>query len=159
MQELEMKILNNVTWQKPNPPPHLAGRYFTHSTETLLWARINEKAKHKYNYELMKEENGGKQMKDVWTFTAPKKSEKSEGKHPTQKPLVLLDRIIRASTDEGATILDPFLGSGTTSVAAVLTGRNSVGIEQDEEYCELARKELIGQNKHLRNQNKRACFN
>ena len=142
MQELEMKILNNVTWQKPNPPPHLAGRYFTHSTETLLWARINEKAKHKYNYALMKEENGGKQMKDVWTFTAPKNSEKSEGKHPTQKPLVLLDRIIRASTDEGATILDPFLGSGTTSVAAVLTGRNSVGIEQDEEYCELAKKRI-----------------
>jgi site-specific DNA-methyltransferase (adenine-specific) len=90
----------------------------------------------------MKEENEGKQMKDVWTFTAPKKSEKLEGKHPTQKPLVLLDRIIRASTDEGATILDPFLGSGTTSVAAILTGRNSVGIEQDEEYCELAKKRI-----------------
>ena len=115
MQQLEMKILNNITWQKPNPPPHLAGRYFTHSTETLLWARKNEKAKHKYNYSLMKDENGGKQMKDVWNFTAPKKSEKTEGKHPTQKPLILLDRIIRASTDEGTTILDPFLGSGTTS--------------------------------------------
>ena len=142
MQQLEMKILNNVTWQKPNPPPNLAGRYFTHSTETLLWARKSEKSKHKYNYSLMKEENEGKQMKDVWTFTAPKKSEKTEGKHPTQKPIVLLDRIIRASTEEGATILDPFLGSGTTSVAAVLSGRNSIGIEQDEKFCELSKKRI-----------------
>ena len=142
MQELEMKILNNITWQKPNPPPHLAGRYFTHSTETLLWARKHEKAKHKYNYDIMKEENGGKQMKDVWTFTSPKKSEKTEGKHPTQKPLILLDRIVRASTDEGGTILDPFLGSGTTSVAAILSGRNSVGIEQDLEHCELSKKRI-----------------
>ena len=90
----------------------------------------------------MKEENGGKQMKDVWTFTSPKKSEKTEGKHPTQKPLFLLDRIIRASTDEGATILDPFLGSGTSSVAAILSGRNSVGIEQDLKYCELSKKRI-----------------
>ena len=142
MQQLDMKILNNVTWQKPNPPPHLAGRYFTHSTETLLWARKSEKSKHKFNYQLMKEINGGKQMKDVWTFTSPKKSEKTEGKHPTQKPLTVLERIILSSTDEGDTILDPFLGSGTTNVAAVLTGRNSVGIEQDEEYCELAKKRI-----------------
>ena len=157
MQELEMKILNNVTWRKPNPPPHLAGRYFTHSTETLLWARKSEKSKHKFNYLDMKKENGGKQMKDVWefaddretlaehqlwTFTAPKKSEKSEGKHPTQKPLVLLDRIIRASTTEGDTILDPFLGSGTTSVAAMLLKRNSIGIEQDEKFCELSKKRI-----------------
>ena len=96
----------------------------------------------------MKEENGGKQMKDVWTFTSPKKSEKTEGKHPTQKPLVLLDRIIRASTDKGATILDPFLGSGTTSVAAILSGRNSVGIEQNLQYCELSKKRIKWAQKH-----------
>jgi len=142
MQQLDMKILNNVTWQKPNPPPHLAGRYFTHSTETLLWARKEEKSKHKFNYQLMKSENEDKQMKDVWTFTAPKKSEKSEGKHPTQKPLVLLDRIIRASTDEGDSVLDPFVGSGTTCVAALLNGRESIGIEQDNEYCKLAKKRI-----------------
>jgi site-specific DNA-methyltransferase (adenine-specific) len=150
MQQLEMKILNNVTWQKPNPPPHLAGRYFTHSTETILWARKNEKAKHKFNYSLMKEDNGGKQMKDVWTFTAPGKAEKSEGKHPTQKPLVLLDRIIKASTDIGGTILDPFLGSGTTCVAALLSSRNSVGIEQEEEYCELSKKRIQWAQKELK---------
>lgn len=150
MQQLDMKILNNVTWQKPNPPPNLAGRYFTHSTETLLWARKSETSKHKYNYSLMKEENEGKQMKDVWTFTAPKKSEKTEGKHPTQKPILLLDRIIRASTEEGATILDPFLGSGTTSVAAVLSGRNSIGIEQNEKFCELSKKRIRLAQKQLR---------
>jgi site-specific DNA-methyltransferase (adenine-specific) len=142
MQELEMKILNNVIWQKPNPPPNLGCRCFTHSTETLLWARKNDKAKHKYNYDSMKKENGGKQMKDVWTFTSPKKSEKTEGKHSTQKPVALLDRIIRASTDKGDTILDPFLGSGTTSVSALLSGRNSVGIEQEVKYCELAKKRI-----------------
>ena len=98
----------------------------------------------------MKEENEGKQMKDVWTFTAPKKSEKTEGKHPTQKPIVLLDRIIRASTEEGATILDPFLGSGTTSVAAVLSGRNSIGIEQDEKFCELSKKRIQLAQKQLK---------
>ena len=81
-------------------------------------------------------------MKDVWTFTAPKKSEKSEGKHPTQKPLILLDRIIRASTDEGDSVLDPFVGSGTTCVAALLNGRESTGIEQDNEYCKLAKKRI-----------------
>ena len=106
----------------------------------------------------MKEENGGKQMKDVWTFTSPKNTEKTEGKHPTQKPLVLLDRIIRASTDEGATILDPFLGSGTTSAAAVLTGRNSVGIEQDEEYCELAKKRIKWAQKELKQPTQKELF-
>ena len=102
----------------------------------------------------MKEENEGKQMKDVWTFTAPKKSEKTEGKHPTQKPIGLLDRIIRASTEEGATILDPFLGSGTTSVAAVLSGRNSTGIEQSKKFCELSKKRIQWAQKEAKKQRK-----
>ncbi len=166
MQQLEMKILNNITWRKPNPPPHLAGRYYTHSTETVLWSRKTEKSKHYFNYALMKEENQGKQMKDVWEFTedgkelakhqlwtmtSPKKSEKTEGKHPTQKPIELLDRIIRSSTQEGDLILDPFLGSGTTSIAALAVGRRSIGIEQDIEYCELAKKRLQAEQKRLRN--------
>ena len=143
-------VIYSVGFAMQDPPPNLGCRCFTHSTETLLWARKNDKAQHKYNYDIMKEENDGKQMKDVWTFTSPKKSEKTEGKHPTQKPLFLLDRIIRASTDEGAVILDPFLGSGTTSVAALLSGRNSVGIEQDLEYCELAKKRIKLAQKQLK---------
>ena len=72
-QKLEMKFLNNVVWEKPNPPPNLSCRYFTHSTETILWFGKNKKSKHLFNYDIMKEINGGKQMKDVWRMTAPKK--------------------------------------------------------------------------------------
>lgn len=105
------KILNNITWRKNNPPPNLSCRYFTHSTETILWARKNDiHSKHFYNYELMKKYNNGKQMKDVWEGSLTPKFEKIYGKHPTQKPEYLLHRIIEASTKEGDLILDPFLG-------------------------------------------------
>lgn len=157
MQQLDMKILNNITWQKPNPPPNLATRYFTHSTETIIWARKNEKLKHKFNYSLMKEENDNKQMKDVWTFTSPKKTEKTEGRHPTQKPLFLLNRIIRASTNVGDTILDPFLGSGTTSVSAYLNRRNSIGIEQELKYCEIAKNRIKKAQKELKYTAQNVC--
>lgn len=153
MQQLDMKLLNNITWQKPNPPPNLSGRYFTHSTETVLWAGKDSKSKHYFNYQKMKKENSNKQMKDVWTFTSARKSEKSEGRHPTQKPLALLDRIITASTDKGGIILDPFLGSGTTSVSAMLNGRNSIGIEQNKEFCSLAKKRIKLVQKNLLKQN------
>lgn len=136
-------ILNNITWRKLNPPPNLACRTFTHSTETILWARKDErKAKHYFNYQLMKEINGGKQMKDVWEGTLTPKQEKQFGKHPTQKPLYLLERIIEASTQEGDRILDPFVGSGTTSVAAKKLKRHAVGIDSSEEYLFIARKRL-----------------
>jgi len=142
MQQLDMKILNNITWQKPNPPPNLACRYFTHSTETIIWARKGEKTKHKFNYKLMRELNGGKQMKDVWTMTAPGKKEKLNGKHPTQKPLALLERLIEATTDKNDLVVDPFSGSGTTGVACKKLGRNYVGVEIDKNYNALARKRL-----------------
>lgn len=135
------KIINNITWQKTNPPPNLACRCFTHSTETILWAQKDDKkAKHYFNYELMKEFNGGKQMKDVWTGSLTKPSEKKEGKHPTQKPEYLLERIILASTREGDLILDPFMGSGTTGVVAKRLGRRFIGIENDKEYYEIAKR-------------------
>ena len=141
------KIINNITWQKTNPPPNLACRCFTHSTETILWAQKNDKKSHHYfNYELMKEFNGGKQMKDVWTGSLTKPSEKKCGKHPTQKPEYLLERIILASTEEGAMILDPFCGSGTTGVAALRHGRVFIGIDNVEEYLEISRKRLEMEN-------------
>lgn len=137
------KILNNITWQKTNPAPNLACRCFTHSTETVLWAKKNDKGvSHFFNYQLMKEDNGGKQMKDVWTGSVTKPSEKIEGKHPTQKPLYLLERIIRASTKEGELILDPFCGSSTTGVAAKRLGRMFIGIDQEEEYLNLSVRRL-----------------
>lgn len=142
MQQLDMKILNNITWQKPNPPPNLACRYFTHSTETIIWARKGEKTKHKFNYKQMRELNGGKQMKDVWTMTAPGKKEKLNGKHPTQKPLALLERLIEAATDKNDLVIDPFSGSGTTGVACKNLGRKYIGIEIDKNYNALARKRI-----------------
>ena len=147
MQQLNMKILNNITWQKPNPPPNLACRYFTHSTETIIWAAKNLKSKHKFNYELMKEINNDKQMKDVWVMTAPGKSEKTYGKHPTQKPLSLLDRLISAATDEGDLVLDAFNGSGTTGVSCIRTNRKYIGIELEKEFIELSKKRFAEQSK------------
>ena len=147
MQQLNMKILNNITWQKPNPPPNLACRYFTHSTETIIWAAKNTKSKHKFNYELMKEINDDKQMKDVWVMTAPGKAEKNYGKHPTQKPLSLLDRLILAATDEGDLVLDAFNGSGTTGVSCIRTNREYIGIELEKEFIQLSEKRFSEQTK------------
>ena len=142
LQQLGFKILNDITWEKPNPPPNLSCRYFTHSTETVLWAAKNEKSKHRFNYALMRQTNGGKQMKSVWTMTAPGGAEKRFGKHPTQKPLSLVERCLLAATNEGDLVLDPFLGGGTTAVAALRTKRGCVGIELDEAHAKLAMKRV-----------------
>ena len=137
------RILNNITWQKTNPPPNLSCRYFTHSTETVIWAQKNDKhSRHYFNYELMKEINGGKQMKDVWTGTLTPHSEKIFGKHPTQKPLYLLERIILASTREGDIVLDPFCGSSTTGVACKKLRRFYIGIDNEPEYIKLSIERL-----------------
>lgn len=143
LEQCGFKILNNITWQKTNPAPNLSCRYFTHSTETILWARKNDKnSKHYFNYNLMKELNGNKQMKDVWIGPLTKKSEKWAGKHPTQKPEYLLEKIILSSTRKGDKILDPFVGSGTTGVVAKRLNRNFVGIDFEEEYLKIARRRL-----------------
>ncbi|MGO8674410.1 MAG: DNA-methyltransferase [Limisphaerales bacterium] len=138
MQQLGMKILNDIAWEKPNPPPNLSCRYFTHSTETVLWAAKTEKSRHTFNYARMRALNGGKQMKTVWTIKCAGGDEKALGKHPTQKPVALVERCLLASTHEGDIILDPFLGGGTTAVAALRTGRHCVGIEADPSYLELS---------------------
>ena len=142
MQSLGFKILNLVTWEKPNPPPNLACRYFTHSTEQIIWAARDEKSKHLFNYADMRAENGGKQMKTVWRFPAPPKAEKAHGSHPTQKPLALVSRCLRASTSPGDAVLDPFCGSGTTGVAAVSLGRRFIGIESDLEHYGVAQARM-----------------
>lgn len=138
LQELGYKVLNTITWQKTDPPPNLSCRYFNFSTELIIWARKFEKKPHKFNYETMKLLNGGQQMTDVWRIPAVSLWEKQQGKHPTQKPLRLLYRIILASTNEGDTVMDPFSGSGTTGIAANLLGRKYIGIEQDKQFCELS---------------------
>ena len=136
---LGYKILNVVTWEKTNPPVNISCRYFKYSTEFIIWARKMKKVPHKFNYELMKELNGGKQMTDVWRMPAIGRWEKTCGKHPTQKPLRLLVRIILATTSQGDWILDPFSGSSTTGIAANLCGRRFAGIEQEEAYCRLSK--------------------
>ena len=140
LQTLDYKILNDIAWFKVNPPPNLSCRYFTHGTETLIWAAKDHDAKHTFNYETMKEMNGGKQMKNLWNIMSPRKAEKEHGKHPTQKPMKLLNRIVLAASDPGDTILDPFCGSSTTGLAAVKNGRRFIGIDQEEEYLDLSIK-------------------
>jgi site-specific DNA-methyltransferase (adenine-specific) len=144
MQQLGYKILNDIAWEKPNPPPNLSCRYFTHSTETILWAAKTEKSKHLFNYKAMKAVTG-KQMKTVWRMPAPGKAEKTFGKHPTQKPVALIERCILSSTHEGDRVLDPFLGGGTTAVACVRNYRLFVGIELDYRHIDLAAKRADGE--------------
>ena len=157
--ELEgFSIINNIIWRKTNPAPNLACRCFTHSTETIIWARkqltLKKKGKHYFNYDAMKEENGGKQMKDVWDFeeepemleiATTTKNEKKYGKHPTQKPVKLLERLIVAASKEEDLILDPFNGSGTTGIVASRMNRKYIGIEIDEDYLELTKKRYLGE--------------
>jgi site-specific DNA-methyltransferase (adenine-specific) len=159
MQELGYHLLNTVTWYKPNASPNLACRFFTHSTEILLWASPSKSRPlaHRFNYRAMKEANGGKQMRDlwaiadrpepggeqvVWSLPTPGPREKVHGRHPTQKPLGLLERVLAASATEGDLVLDPFSGSGTTGVAALRAGCRFLGMERDGAYVDLAARRL-----------------
>ena len=130
----KFKIINIVSWQKSNPHEIVDGQHMTFSTEFLVWARKSYHGRHFYNQDLMVAQNGGKPLTDVWRLTTPSTWERKQGKHPTQKPLRLLYRIILASTREGETILDPFAGSCTTGIAANLLGRKFIGIDQSKEY-------------------------
>lgn len=141
--KLGFKILNVITWAKTNPPPNISCRYFTYSTEFIIWARKSPKIPHHFNYSLMKTLNGDKQMTDVWHLPAIGRWEKSCGKHPTQKPLGLLARLIQASTAPGAWILDPFSGSATTGIASNLLGRRYLGLEMEEEFLLMSKERRI----------------
>jgi site-specific DNA-methyltransferase (adenine-specific) len=143
MQQLGFKLLNDITWVKPNPPPNLSCRYFTHATETVIWAAKSRRSRHTFNYKLMRQLAGGRQMKSVWEILPPGPDEKRFGKHPTQKPVALLERILLASSNEGDVVLDPFLGSGTTAVAAFKLGRRCTGIEIDRKYVQVLIKRLV----------------
>jgi len=152
-------ILNDIAWFKPNASPNLSCRFFTASHETLLWARKDEKAKHTFNYEAMK--NGqwpedfikkqNLQMRSVWAINTPKTIEKRFGKHPTQKPANLLKRIVLASTNKKDLILDPFTGSSTTGLAAYLFGRKFIGIDTEKKYLDLSIKRFEELEKNLKN--------
>lgn len=147
---LEMEgfsIINNITWQKPNPTPNLACRCYTNSTETIIWARKQltpkKKGNHTFNYSVMKKQNGNKQMKDNWLINLPSKKEKKYGKHPTQKPEALLERIVLASTKKNDLVLDPFNGSGTTGIVAAKLNRRYIGIEKMVRYLRISEKRYL----------------
>ncbi|HEY7725745.1 MAG TPA: site-specific DNA-methyltransferase [Anaeromyxobacteraceae bacterium] len=159
MQSLGFHLLNTVTWYKPNAAPNLACRFFTHSTELLLWASPTRTRPllHRFDYREMKARNGGRQMRDlwalaerpepggrqvVWALPAPGPREKAHGRHPTQKPLALLERVLAASAAPGDLVLDPFAGSGTTGVVARAAGCRFIGVESDPEYLALAARRL-----------------
>jgi site-specific DNA-methyltransferase (adenine-specific) len=159
MQQLGFHLLNTITWFKPNASPNLACRFFTHSTEIVLWAAParQKPLPHTFHYREMKAENGGKQMRDlwelpepdgnqvIWSLPTPPKSEKKLGRHPTQKPRALLDRIVRAGSSPGELVVDPFNGSGTTGVAALATGRRYIGIDLDPKYLDLTQRRIAGE--------------
>jgi site-specific DNA-methyltransferase (adenine-specific) len=148
LQQEGFRLLNDIVWEKPAPPPNLGCRCFTHSTEILLWAtkaKKGKKERYTFNYAAMKAENGGKQMKNVWRFPTPRNDEKRLGKHPTQKPVALVARCLRATTNEDDVVLDPFAGSGTTGIAAMQLGRKFMGCEREEKYVKLATKRLSSQ--------------
>lgn len=144
MQRLGYRLLNDVVWEKPNPPPNLGCRCFTHATEIVLWATkaVKGGAGHTFHYRAMKEENGGRQMKNVWRMKAPGTAEKRFGRHPTQKPLALIERCLRASTHSHDLVVDPFAGSASTGVAALRLGRRFMGCELDPSYARLAAERL-----------------
>jgi len=144
LQVNKFHILNDISWFKPNASPNLSCRFFTASHETLIWARKDKKGKHKFNYDLMKNGDWSEdslkkpnlQMRSVWALGTPKPVEKRHGKHPTQKPIDLLVRIVMASTDKNDIILDPFTGSSITGLAAILNDRKFIGIDTEKEYLE-----------------------
>ncbi len=148
LQSLGYHILNDISWFKPNASPNLSCRFFTASHETIIWARKEKKAKHTFNYDLMKEgtwpedqlKKQGLQMRSVWAMGTPRPEEKKYGKHPTQKPLDLLKRIVLSSTSKDDVVLDPFTGSSTTGLAAVMHGRKFIGIDMEKDYLELSKK-------------------
>jgi site-specific DNA-methyltransferase (adenine-specific) len=142
MQQLGFKLLNDISSVKPNPPPNLSCRYFTHATETIIWAAKNAKSRHTFNYKEMKLANHNKQMKSVWEIKPPETWEKKQGKHPTQKPVALLERILRASTNEGDVVLDPFAGGSTTLISALTLHRQAIGCELSAEFIALSLRRI-----------------
>ncbi|MFX0145262.1 MAG: DNA-methyltransferase [Candidatus Hodarchaeota archaeon] len=155
LEKNEFDIINSIVWYKPNAPPNLSCKYFTHSHEIVLWARNSKKSQHSFNYEKMKMwnnpkdklKNKDKQMRSVWSIPLIPKEEKEFGKHPTQKPLELLNRIISASSNEEDSVLDPFVGSGTTGIVCSILNRKFIGIDSNKEYLELAINRYRDKNK------------
>ena len=154
LQSLGFHILNEIIWYKPNAPPNLACRCFAHAHETILWAKKGKKSKHVFNYQEMKKWDdkitpSGKQMRSIWHIPLTPLNEKQSGKHPTQKPIQLLKRIIASSSNKGDLILDPFNGSGTTGIVAKMLNRKYIGIEKEKDFLNLTIKRFNALNSQI----------
>ncbi|HUY27080.1 MAG TPA: site-specific DNA-methyltransferase [Candidatus Binataceae bacterium] len=144
-QLLGRRIMQQITWFKPNAQPNITGRLPTESTEYVIWACNNtpERASHwTFDYAASKEIGGGKQLRNLWQIPCTPRSERTAGRHPTQKPLEVARRIVRLWTMPGELLLDCFLGTGTLAVAAESLGRRWVGIERDPAYAAIARDRI-----------------
>ena len=149
LKELDYKILNIITWRKTNPMPNITKRTLTHSTEFVIWA-VKSKG-WTFNYDDMKKYADGKQLRDVWEFPLCQgkeriKNESGRAAHPNQKPMALISRIVEMASKQGDLVLDPFIGVGTTAVAAKLLKRNWIGIENNSKYIKIARARIRKKN-------------
>lgn len=144
MRRLGFHVLNLVTWCKPNASPHLAGRYFCHSTEQLIWCspKRREPLRHFFAYTETKAENGGKQQRDYWVMPVKFSARERRWIHPTKKPEMLMERIIRATSQLGDLVVDPFCGSASSGAVAVRLGRRFLGIDLDPVYLTSAATRL-----------------
>ncbi len=145
LQDLDRKIINSIVWYKRNAFPNVTQRMLCESTEHIIWA-VNEtqkKAKNwTFNYKELKNINNGTQMRNMWDIPSTPRSEKKHGKHPSQKPVEVISRLVIGGSKRGDIIIDPFMGSGTLPVVAQMLDRKFIGIDNNKEYCKLARKRL-----------------
>jgi len=144
LQSLGFKVINAIAWEKTDPPPNALHTAFTHSHETIVWARKRNRSRHTFNYDLINSTDPKAQVSSVWRIPSVPRREKRHGYHPTQKPLRLIRRALLASSREGDLVFDPFCGSGTTGVASKELDRFFVGAEKEIEYAELAGRRIRG---------------
>ena len=142
---LRRRINNAIVWYKPNAQPNITARMLTESTEQIVWA-VNEAPERAkgwtFDYWKAKQANGGKQMRSLWEFPVTSKKERGNGRHPSQKPLALVERLVDLMTEPGELVLDPFCGAGTLGVAAASLDRRFVLVENVPAYEALARQRI-----------------
>ena len=145
LQKLDRKIINSIVWYKRNAFPNITQRMLCESTEHIIWAVNNSQKKAKnwtFNYNILKQFNHGKQLRNVWDIPMTALSEKKFGKHPSQKPQEVINRLILGCSNQGDIILDPFMGSGTIPMMAKHNNRKYIGIDNNKEYVNLSRKRI-----------------
>lgn len=149
LQKFDRKIINSIVWYKRNAFPNITQRMLCESTEHIIWAVNNSQKDAKkwvFNYQVLKEFNNGKQLRNVWDVPMTSVSEKEFGKHPSQKPKEVINRLILGCSNEEEIILDPFLGSGTVAMVAKYHNRKYIGIDNNPDYIDLAKKRIASVN-------------